>query len=68
LDTLAAALATSGRFEDAIVVQQEALVVLARESPPGEAAPAANRRSAYLGRLARYQSRQPWVDSSASNP
>lgn len=66
LDTLAAALATSGRFDDAIIVQQQALAVLEAESPPGEASPAAHRRSAYLGRLARYQARQPWLDDSTS--
>ncbi|MCC5887637.1 MAG: SEL1-like repeat protein [Gammaproteobacteria bacterium] len=64
LDTLAAALATSGRFDDAVIVQQQALAVLAAESP-AEASPTAQRRSAFLGRLARYQARQPWLDDSA---
>ncbi len=68
LDTLAAALATSGRFDDAILVQQQALDVLAAESPPGEASPAANQRSAFLGRLARYQAHKHWLDDSATNP
>lgn len=68
LDTLAAALATSGRFDDAIIVQQQALAALAAESPAGEASPTAGRRSAFLGRLARYQARQHWLDDPAGRP
>jgi len=68
LDTLAAALATSGRFDDAIVVQQQALAVLEEEAPAGEANPTADRRSAFFARLARYRARQPWLDETAGNP
>lgn len=68
LDTLAAALATSGRFDDAVVVQQQALATLEEETPAGEASPTAHRRSAFLGRLARYRARQPWLDDGAGKP
>lgn len=62
LDTLAAALATSGRFEDAIAVQQQALAILAEESP-AEALLEGPRRSAYLGRLAHYRAGRPWLEA-----
>ncbi len=57
-DTLAAALATSGRFEDAVSVQQQALATLEEES--GNSRVLAARRSAFLGRLAEYQAGRPW--------
>lgn len=59
-DTLAAALATSGRFEDAVNAQQQALEVLEAEAANGRNTEA--RRSEFLGRLARYQAGRPWHD------
>lgn len=57
-DTLAAALATSGRFEDAVNAQQQALEVLEEEAANGRNTEA--RRSEFLGRLARYEAGRPW--------
>ena len=58
LDTLAAALATSGRFKDAVQIQQQALASLAAEAQDREVS--GGRRQAYLGRLAAYREGRPW--------
>jgi tetratricopeptide (TPR) repeat protein len=57
LDTLAAALAESGRLEDAVRIMDEVLALLPADTP-------ADRRTAYAARRERYASGRAWRDVS----
>jgi hypothetical protein len=65
LETLAAALAANGRFEDAVAVQEQAITVLADSGGAQAADPQGRARGAELrARLERYRAaRPPWADT-----
>ncbi len=55
LDTLAAAYAAAGRFDDAIRIQEQAIAELRKEASNDDV------DSGYLDRLQTYQSGEPWL-------
>jgi TPR repeat protein len=54
LDTLAAALAETGQFEQAIAIQQQALALLEKQAAPGQ------RGERFNARLQSYRNHRPW--------